>query len=65
VKSINNTTTNFQQLITLMVGCYEEHVACKKIECWGAGMVIYLQRGAKGLNMVQLMPPPPHHLLLH
>ena len=28
-------------------------------------MVICLQRGANNLHMVQLMPLPPHHLLLH
>jgi len=29
------------------------------------GMVICLQRGVNNLHMVQLMPVPPHHLLLH
>jgi len=28
-------------------------------------MVICLVRGANDLHMVQLMPLPPHHLLLH
>jgi len=27
-------------------------------------MVTYLEQGANGLHMVQLMPLPPHHLLL-
>ena len=27
-------------------------------------MVIYLERGANDLHIVQLMPLPPHHLLL-
>jgi len=27
-------------------------------------MVICLEQGANDLHMVQLMPPPPHHLLL-
>jgi len=31
--------------------------ACKKTEWWGAGMVIYLERGAD-LHMAQLMPLP-------
>jgi len=35
-----------------------------KIEWWGAGMVSCLERGADDLHMVQLMPLPPHHLLL-
>jgi len=28
-------------------------------------VVICLERGANDLHMVQLMPLPPHHLLLH
>jgi len=28
-------------------------------------MVICLERGANDLHMVQLMPLPPHHLLLY
>ena len=28
-------------------------------------MVICLERSAHNLHMVQLMPLPPHHLLLH
>jgi len=28
-------------------------------------VVICLEGGANDLHMVQLMPPPPHHLLLH
>ena len=36
-----------------------------KIEYWGAGVVICLEWGASELHMVQLMPLPPHHLLLH
>ena len=35
----------------------EGHLACKKTEWWGAGMVICLQRGAD-LHMAQLMPLP-------
>jgi len=43
--------------LTLLVGRQERHLACKKTEWWGAGMVIYLERGAD-LHMAQLMPPP-------
>jgi len=43
----------------------EEHQASKKYEWWGAGVVICLQQGANDLHIVQLMPLPPHHLLLH
>ena len=40
------------------VGWVEEgHPACKKLERWGAGMVICLERGAD-LHMAQLMPLP-------
>jgi len=34
-------------------------------ERWGIGVVICLQRGANDLDMVQLMPLPPDHVLLH
>ena len=43
--------------LTLLVGWQERHPACKKLECWGAGMVICLERGAD-LHMTQLMPLP-------
>ena len=39
--------------LTLLVG----HPACKKLEWWGAGMVICLERDAD-LHMAQLMPLP-------
>ena len=35
-----------------------------KTDWWGIGMVICLEWGANNLHMVQLMPLPPHHLLL-
>ena len=50
---------------TLLVGCQEEHVTYKKIESWGAGVVICLEQCTHDVHMVQLMPLPPHHLLLH
>ena len=34
----------------------------KKLEWWGAGMVICLERGANDLHMVQLMQLSPYHL---
>jgi len=43
--------------LTLLVGRQEGHPACKKIEWWGAGMVICLELGAD-LHMAQLMPLP-------
>jgi len=43
--------------LTVLVGRQERHQACKKIEWWGAGMVICLERGAD-LYMAQLMPLP-------
>jgi len=43
--------------LTLLVGRQEGHLACKKIEWWGAGMVICLELGAD-LHMAQLMPLP-------
>ena len=43
--------------LTLLVGWQEGHPACKKLEWWGAGVVICLERGAD-LHMAQLMPLP-------
>ena len=43
--------------LTLLVGRQEGHTACKKLEWWGAGMVICLERDAD-LHMAQLMPLP-------
>jgi len=43
--------------LMLLVGPQEGHPACKKLEWWGAGMVICLERGAD-LHMSQLMPLP-------
>ena len=43
--------------LTLLVGRQEGHPVCKKLERWGAGMVICLERGAD-LHMAQLMPLP-------
>ena len=41
--------------LTLLVGQQEGHPACKKLEWWGAGMVICLERGVD-LHMAPLMP---------
>jgi len=41
----------------LLVGRQEGHPACTKVEWWGAGVVICLQRGAD-LHMAKLMPLP-------
>jgi len=43
--------------LTLLVGRQEGHPACKKLEWWGAGMVICLELGAD-LHMAELMPLP-------
>jgi len=40
-----------------LVGQQERHMACKKTEWWGAGVVVCLRRGAD-LCMAQLMPLP-------
>jgi len=34
--------------LTLLVGRQEGHPACKKLEWWGAAVVICLERGAYG-----------------
>jgi len=41
--------------LTLLVGRQEDHPASKKLEWWGAGVVICLERGAD-FHMAQLMP---------
>jgi len=41
---------------TLLVGRQDGHPACKKIEWWGAGVVVCLERGAD-LHTAKLMPP--------
>jgi len=43
--------------LTLLVGRQEWHLASKKLEWWGAGMVICLEQDAD-LHMAQLMPLP-------
>ena len=43
--------------LTLLVGQQEGHPACKKLEWWGAGVVICLERIAD-LQMAQLKPLP-------
>jgi len=48
---MNNVYIAFSAL-TLLVGWQEGHPACKKLEWWGAGMVICLERDA------HLMPLP-------
>jgi len=40
-----------------LVGQQEGHLACKKLEWWGADMVICLERGTD-LHTAQLMPLP-------
>jgi len=41
--------------LTLLVGRQEGHPACKKLEWWGTGMVICLERDAE-MHVAQLMP---------
>jgi len=43
--------------LTLLVERQEGHPACKKLEWWGAGMVICLEHSAD-LHTAQLMPLP-------
>jgi len=43
--------------LTLLVWRQEGYPACKKLEWWGAGMVVCLELGAD-LHMAQLMPLP-------
>ena len=50
--------------LTLLVGRQEEHPACKKIEWWGVGVVICVERGADCLHMAQLMPLPSENPII-
>ena len=50
--------------LTLLVGQQEENLVSKTAELRGACVVICLECGANDLHMVQLMPLPPHHVLL-
>ena len=43
--------------LTLLVGQQERHRGCKKLEWWGTGMVICLERDAD-MHMAKLMPLP-------
>jgi len=43
--------------LTPLVWWQEEHLACRKTEWWGAGVVVCLELGAD-LHMAQLMPLP-------
>jgi len=60
---------NFHSLafsaLTLLAEHQEEHPSYKNTDQSSAGVVICLQQGANHLHMVQLMPLPPHRLLLH
>ena len=53
---LNESDAAFSAL-TLLVGWQEGHPACKKLEWWGTGMVICLERDAD-LHMAQLMLLP-------
>ena len=53
--ALNSTQTKSFSALMLLVGRQEGHLACKKTEWWGAGMVICLEQGAD-LHTAQLMP---------
>jgi len=56
ITPVNGFFSAFSAL-TLLVGQQEGHPACKKLEWWGTGMVICLERDAD-LHMAQLMSLP-------
>ena len=64
IQCANVTYHNYFSLsaLVLLVGCLVEHVACKKLS---DEVFICLEQGADELHLVQLLPLPPHHLLLH
>jgi len=54
---INSCWHHAFDALMLLVGRQEGHLAYKKTDWWGAGVVICLERGAD-LHMAQLMPLP-------
>jgi len=50
--ALNSTQTKSFSALMLLVGRQEGHLACKKTEWWGAGM---MEQGAD-LHTAQLMP---------
>jgi len=63
-KGINYRRSFAFSALTLLVGRPDGHPACEKTMRLGTSVVICLERSANDLHMVQLMPLPPHHLLL-
>jgi len=60
---IPNISQSLNSALTLLVGWQEGHMACKKTEWRGAGVVICLERGAD-LHMAQLTAQATHCLLV-
>ena len=57
----------FNQLPSVLWHCWlggRKGIHPVKSEWWGTGVVICLEWGANDLHVVQLMPLPPHRLLL-
>ena len=50
--------------LTLLVGCQEQHPACKKLIDEVLVWLSYLERGANDLHVIHLMSLPPCRLLL-
>ena len=58
-ENIFKTSLGAFSALTLLVGRQEGQPACKKLEWWGAGVVVCLERSASlYLYMAQLMPLP-------
>jgi len=51
--------------LTLLVGHQEGHLACKKLSDEAMTWLSIWSEVQMILHMVQLMPLPPHHHLLH
>jgi len=49
----------------LLVGRQEGHLACKKLVVRHWHGCLSMERGVNDLHMVQVIPLPPHCLLLH
>jgi len=51
--------------LMLLVWHQQEHPACKKFSDVACRPSAGVERGANDLRIIQLMPLPPDHLLLH
>ena len=62
---LNNQSIAYLSDLTLLVERQEEHPACQNDEMLTLLGPICLMRSVNDLHEAQVMPLPPHHVLLH